>query len=217
MTNQEILSHIDHTLLTPYATWGEIENLCREAAFMQTASVCIPPSYISRARDSFPELVIGTVIGFPLGYNTAAAKAFEAHIALMDGADELDMVIDIGDLKNGYLGAIFAEITALRELAEQRIVKVIIETCYLTEAEKIALCECVTEAGADYIKTSTGFGSLGAQLADIELFKEHLGSNVKIKASGGIRTREEMEQFLLAGCDRIGTSSASILIEKCGD
>lgn len=213
METKEMLQYIDHTLLKPVCTWEEIETLCKEALSYHTASVCIPPSYVKRAREAFgPELPICTVIGFPLGYNPAEAKVCEARTALRDGADELDMVINLGDVKNRDFEKVYEEIRALRETAGSRILKVIVETCYLTRDEKIRLCEIVTKAGADYIKTSTGFGTAGATMEDILLFKEHIGSSVKIKAAGGIRTREDLEAFIQAGCSRIGTSSAVKLL-----
>lgn len=213
METKEMLQYIDHTLLKPVCTWDEIETLCKEALSYHTASVCIPPSYVKRAREAFgPELPICTVIGFPLGYNPAEAKVCEARTALRDGADELDMVINLGDVKNRDFDKVYEEILALRETAGSRILKVIVETCYLTRDEKIRLCEIVTKAGADYIKTSTGFGTAGATMEDILLFKEHIGSSVKIKAAGGIRTREDLEAFIQAGCSRIGTSSAVKLL-----
>ncbi len=213
METKEMLQYIDHTLLKPVCTWDEIETLCKEALSYHTASVCIPPSYVKRAREAFgPELPICTVIGFPLGYNPAEAKVCEARTALRDGADELDMVINLGDVKNRDFEKVYEEIRALRETAGSRILKVIVETCYLTRDEKIRLCEIVTKAGADYIKTSTGFGTAGATMEDILLFKEHIGSSVKIKAAGGIRTREDLEAFIQAGCSRIGTSSAVKLL-----
>lgn len=213
METKEMLQYIDHTLLKPVCTWDEIETMCKEALSYHTASVCIPPSYVKRAREAFgPELPICTVIGFPLGYNPAEVKVCEARTALRDGADELDMVINLGDVKNRDFEKVYEEIRALRETAGSRILKVIVETCYLTRDEKIRLCEIVTKAGADYIKTSTGFGTAGATMEDILLFKEHIGSSVKIKAAGGIRTREDLEAFIQAGCSRIGTSSAVKLL-----
>ena len=213
METKEMLQYIDHTLLKPVCTWDEIETLCKEALSYHTASVCIPPSYVRRAREAFgPELPICTVIGFPLGYNPTEAKVCEARTALRDGADELDMVINLGDVKNRDFDKVYEEIRALKEAAGSRILKVIVETCYLTRDEKIRLCEIVTKAGADYIKTSTGFGTAGATMEDILLFKEHIGSSVKIKAAGGIRTREDLEAFIQAGCSRIGTSSAVKLL-----
>ena len=213
MTKQEILSHIDHTLLKPTATWAEVEQLCKEALEHGCASVCIPPCYVKKAKESFPELKVGTVIGFPFGYQSQAAKSAEAWDARQNGADELDLVINQCDVKNGDLGEVVAEIGAIRQLAPDRVLKVIVETCNLSKEEKIAVCYCVARGGADYIKTSTGYGSAGAELEDVKLFKELMGERLKIKASGGIRTKEQMEAFLEAGCDRIGTSSAKVLWE----
>ena len=213
MTKQEILSHIDHTLLKPTATWAEVEQLCKEALEHGCASVCIPPCYVKKAKESFPELKVGTVIGFPFGYQSQAAKSAEAWDARQNGADELDLVINQCDVKNGDLGEVVAEIGAIRQLAPDRVLKVIVETCNLSKEEKIAVCYCVARGGADYIKTSTGYGSAGAELEDVKLFKELMGERLKINASGGIRTKEQMEAFLEAGCDRIGTSSAKVLWE----
>ena len=213
MNNQEILSHVDHTLLKAFASREDIRKLCDEAVRLHTASVCVPPCYIRWIRENYPDLVICTVVGFPLGYSVTAAKEAETRQALADGADEVDMVINITDVKNGDFDKVKEEIASLRAITEGRILKVIIETCYLTEEEKIRLCRIVTETGADYIKTSTGFGTAGAAPEDIALFKEHIGPGVKMKAAGGIRTREAMEAYLEQGCDRIGSSSASILAD----
>ena len=209
MEKTEILSHVDHTQLKAFATWEDIRKLCDEAVSLNTASVCVPPCYIKRIRDNYPQLDICTVVGFPLGYSVTEAKLAEVKQALLDGADEIDMVVNITDVKNHDYDAVETEICALREATGSKILKVIIETCYLTEEEKIRLCEIVTRAGADYIKTSTGFGTAGATLEDIRLFKEHIGPGVKMKAAGGIRTREAMEAYLAEGCDRIGSSSAA--------
>ena len=214
MKTQEMLHHVDHTLLAPTATWQEIEKLCKEAVQFSTASVCIPPCYISRVKQAFgDQLTICTVIGFPLGYSVTSAKVAETQQAIADGAKEIDMVINISDLKNHDYKKVQEEIEAIRTAAQGDILKVIIETCYLTEEEKIEMCRAVTAARADYIKTSTGFGTAGATLADIRLFREHIGTNVKIKAAGGIRSIADMEAFLEAGADRLGTSSAIKLIE----
>lgn len=212
MNNSEIFPHIDHTLLKPTATKAEIDALCQEAMIYKTASVCIPACYVKYAAISFPELNICTVVGFPLGYSTTAIKCSEAVGAINSGASEIDMVVNLTDVKNGNFDAVKSEIKALKYVCGQKILKVIVETCYLTEDEKIKLCECVTEAGADYIKTSTGFGTAGADIEDIRLFKKHIGKNVKIKAAGGIKTKEQLEMFLNEGCDRIGTSSAIKLL-----
>ena len=195
MDKKEILRHIDHTLLKPYAVWEDIEKLCREAVEYGTASVCIPPCYVGRVHDKFETLNICTVVGFPLGYSVTAAKAAEVEQAVRDGANEIDMVVNISDVKNHQYGKVEAEIRMLKE------------------EEKIAMCQAVTKAGADYIKTSTGFGTGGATLEDVKLFKEHIGPGVKIKAAGGVKTREDLEMFLEAGCDRIGTSSAVGLLK----
>jgi len=208
MEDTYILSHVDHTLLTATASWTEVEQLCTEALKYGTASVCIPPCYIERIKKTFPNLNICTVIGFPLGYDVSSVKAASAQAAIDDGAGEIDMVVNLTDVKNGDFVSISAEIATLKAIAGKRILKVIIETCYLTEAEKIALCRVVTDAGADYIKTSTGFGTGGATMEDILLFKANIGPDVKMKASGGIRTREDMVGFIEAGCSRLGTSSA---------
>ncbi|MDR1586572.1 MAG: deoxyribose-phosphate aldolase [Treponema sp.] len=209
LTNEEILSRVDHTLLRADASWEEIAKLCGEAIRFKTASVCIPPSYVKPVHEEYGAgLVIDTVIGFPLGYNITAAKVLETERAVQCGAAEVDMVINIGDVKSGHFDWALEEIRLVKRAAGGKILKVIIETCCLTEDEKIRLCGIVTEAGADYIKTSTGFGSAGAALADIKLFKQHIGPSVKIKASGGIKTREALEAFIAAGADRLGTSSA---------
>ena len=209
MTQKEILSHVDHTLLKPYSTWDEIQKLCREAIKYKTATVCIPPNYIKRVREKFKKkLKICTAVGFPLGYSSKEAKLVEIIQALEDGADEIDMVVNISDVKNGEFNKIKQEISLLKNSVDDKILKVIIETCYLNEDEKIKLCEIIKKTRADYIKTSTGFGTAGAVLEDILLFKKHIGKEVKIKAAGGIRSIKDMEAFLQAGCDRLGTSSA---------
>lgn len=214
MDNQKIASYIDHTLLKAFATWEQMVALCDEAVKYKTASVCIPPNYIKRVKDKYGDnLMIATVIGFPLGYMTTEAKACETEVALKDGADEIDMVINVSDVKNGDYEAVLEEIKALKAICKDKVLKVIIETCYLTEEEKIKMCEIVTEAKADYIKTSTGFGTAGATLEDIKLFKEHIGPNVKIKAAGGIRTKEDMEAYIEAGVSRIGCSSTTVLFD----
>jgi deoxyribose-phosphate aldolase len=212
MENKDLWRYVDHTLLKPTATWPEISAGCAEGLEMKAASVCIPPVFVSRSRAAFPSLNICTVIGFPLGFHTTRAKVAEVEAALADGADELDMVVSLGEVKAGDFAAVTREISALRKATADKVLKVIIETCYLTEVEKIALCRCVTDAGADYIKTSTGFGSAGAQLADIALFAKHIGKSVKIKAAGGISTRAEVEAFIDAGCSRIGTSRAMSIL-----
>lgn len=212
MENYEIFPHIDHTLLSPTATSKQIAALCREALKYHTASVCIPPCFVRRARNYFPELNICTVIGFPLGYSTTDVKWYETKSAIENGADEIDMVINQTDVKNGNFFVVEREIAALKDACGDKILKIIVETCNLTEQEKIEMCRIVTSGGADYIKTSTGFGTAGAAIEDIRLFKKHIGENVKIKAAGGIRTKEQLEMFLNEGCDRIGTSSAVKLL-----
>lgn len=208
MDRNEILKHIDHTQLKPFAVWEDLEKLCQEAIKYQTASVCIPPAYIARVHAKWPLLNICTVVGFPLGYSTTAAKVTEIKEALKDGANEIDMVVNISDVKNHLFDKVEEEIRTLKAACGEHVLKVIIETCYLTEEEKIAMCQAVTNAGADYIKTSTGFGTGGATREDVILFKEHIGPKVKIKAAGGVRTIKDLEDFLALGCDRIGTSSA---------
>ena len=213
MTDKEILSRVDHTLLKATASWEEIKTLCDEAVRFKTASVCIPPSYVQPVFSEYgKDLVVCTVIGFPLGYTYTAVKALETEQALANGAAEIDMVINIGDVKNGHYNRVIDEIKTLKQTCGTHILKVIIETCYLTEEEKIRLCGFVTEAGADFIKTSTGFGTAGATLADVVLFRQHIGSGVKIKAAGGVKTREDLVAFINAGADRIGTSSAVKLL-----
>ena len=211
---ENLYQYVDHTALKACTTWEEIRKLCREALKYGMASVCIPSSYVGRAHEAFPELTICTVVGFPLGNANTAGKIAETRQALADGASEIDMVINIGMVKNGEYEAVTEEIRQLKEAGGERILKVIIETCYLTEAEKIAMCRAVTEAGADYIKTSTGFGTGGASVEDVRLMKAHIGPEVKIKAAGGIRTREEMEAYLTAGCSRIGTSGAISMLQE---
>jgi deoxyribose-phosphate aldolase len=213
MTDQEIFSRVDHTLLKAAASWEEIKILCDEAVRFNTASVCIPPSYVKPVYEAFGNRpVICTVIGFPLGYSIAAAKVLEAEMAVKSGAAEIDMVINIGDVKSGHFDWVLEELRLVKKACGNIILKVIVETCYLTEEEKIRLCGIVSEAGADFIKTSTGFGSSGAVLTDIALFKQNVGPGVKIKAAGGIKTREDFEAFIAAGADRIGTSSAVRLL-----
>lgn len=203
------MKYVDHTQLKAFATWEDIKKLCEEAIEYQTASVCIPPTYVRKVKETYgDDINICTVIGFPLGYSTTEAKAMEIRKALLDGADEIDMVINVTDVKNGDYKKVENEIVILREETGEKILKVIIETCYLTEEEKIAMCHAVTKGKADYIKTSTGFGTGGATMEDILLFKEYIGSDVKIKAAGGVKSLEDLEAFIQAGCDRVGTSAA---------
>ena len=215
MKPSEILHHVDHTLLAATATWEEIQTLCDEAIRYQTASVCIPPSYVRRVHEKYGDQInICIVVGFPLGYNTTVAKKMEIQQGIQDGANEFDMVVNMGCIKNKEYQKVTQEIKELKEVAKKHILKVIIETCYLTEEEKIAMCNAVTEAGADYIKTSTGFGTGGATLADVALFKQNIGPDVKIKAAGGVKNLADLEAFIEAGCERIGTSSAVRIIKN---
>ena len=214
MTAQEMLQKVDHTQLKAFATWEDIKKLCEEAIAYHTASVCIPPCYIKRVHETDGEKInICTVVGFPLGYSVTKAKVAEVEQALEDGCNEIDMVINISDVKNGLYDKVEEEIRTLKQACGPHILKVIIETCYLTREEKIAMCKAVTNAGADYIKTSTGFGTDGATKEDIQLFKENIGPKVKMKAAGGVSTVEDLEMFIGLGCDRIGTSRAVGLLK----
>lgn len=215
MDKANILSTVDHTLLKPVASWEDIQKICDEAIEYKTASVMIPPCYIKKIRETYGEdLNIGTIIGFPLGYCTTEAKVREIEKAIEDGVTELDMVINITDVKNGDFDAVTKEIATLKKAVGDRVLKVIVETCYLTEEEKIAVCKCVTDGKADFIKTSTGFGTGGATLEDIRLFKKHIGPDVQMKAAGGIRSVADMETFIEEGCTRLGTSSAIQLLNE---
>ncbi len=215
MTNQEILKHVDHTLLTQTATWEEIRQICDDAISYKTASVCIPASYVKQAKQYVQDkMAVCTVIGFPNGYATTVCKAFETKDALANGADEIDMVINIGWVKDKKYDLVEEEIRTLKEICGDKILKVIIETCLLTEEEKIKMCQVVTSAGADYIKTSTGFSTTGATFADVELFARNVGKNVKIKAAGGISSLEDAEKFLSLGADRLGTSRIVKIIKQ---
>lgn len=215
MDVKEMLRHVDHTQLKAFATWEDIVKLCDEAVEFGTASVCVPPAYIRRIHDAYGEKInICTVVGFPLGYSVTGAKVEETRQALADGCNEIDMVVNIGDVKNGLYDKVEEEIRTLKEVCGDHVLKVIIETCYLTEEEKIAMCRAVTNAGADYIKTSTGFGTGGATREDVELFKKHVGSGVKIKAAGGVSTLKDLETFLELGCERVGTSRAVGLVQQ---
>lgn len=207
MDMKEILKHVDHTLLLQGSTWEEIKQICDDAMKYETASVCIAPSYVKQSAEYMGDkMAVCTVIGFPNGYMTTKAKEFETKDALENGASEIDMVINIGWLKDKKYDLIENEIRALKAVCKDKILKVIIETCFLTDEEKIKMCEIVTNAGADYIKTSTGFGGAGATFDDIKLFSQHIGPNVKIKAAGGISSMEDAEKFLELGADRLGTS-----------
>lgn len=214
MEKKEILKRVDHTLLKPFAAWEDIVALCEEAIAYGTASVCVPPAYVERIHEKYKDQVnICTVVGFPLGYSVTEAKLAETKKAIADGAGEIDMVVNVSDVKNGLYQKVAAEIRALKQACGDKILKVIVEACYLTREEKLAMCSAVTEAGADYIKTSTGFGTGGATLEDVRLFRENIGPNVKIKAAGGIATLEDLEAFVAEGCERIGTSKAVGLLK----
>ena len=207
MELQEILSKCDHTLLAQTATWAEIKVICDDGMKYRTASVCIPASFVKQAKEYVGEkLAICTVIGFPNGYDTTAAKCFMASDAVDNGADEVDMVINIGWAKEGKWREITAEIAAIKAACKGKLLKVIIETCLLTDEEKIALCKCVSDSGADFIKTSTGFSKAGATFHDVELFASNVAPHVKIKAAGGISSLEDAEKFIQLGASRLGTS-----------
>lgn len=207
MDRKCIFEKVDHTLLGTTATWEDIKQICDDAVTYQTASVCIPPSYVSRAKEYVKDkMKVCTVIGFPNGYNTTAVKVFETKDAIANGADEIDMVINLGFVKDRCYDRIKDEIMQVKAACQNRVLKVIIETCDLTEEEKVKMCAIVTEAKADYIKTSTGFSKAGATKEDIVLFAKNIGENVKIKAAGGIASFEDAEQFIELGADRLGTS-----------
>ncbi len=207
MNAKDVLKHVDHTLLSQGATWEEIKQICDDAVEFQTASICIPPSYVKQASEYLGDRIpVCTVIGFPNGYMTTAVKEFETKDAIENGAKEIDMVINIGWLKDKKYDKIEEEIRTLKAVCGDKILKVIIETCLLTEEEKVKMCEIVTKAGADYIKTSTGFSKAGATFEDIELFAKHIGPDVKMKAAGGISSMDDAERFLALGADRLGTS-----------
>ena len=215
MDDKEMVKHVDHTLLLQPSTWEEMKQICDDAVTYGTASVCIPPSYVKQAADYLQGKVpVCTVIGFPNGYMTTAVKEFETKDAIANGAAEIDMVINIGWLKDKKYDLLKEEIRTLKAACGDKILKVIIETCLLTDEEKIKMCEIVTKAGADYIKTSTGFSMAGATFEDVKLFAEHVGANVKIKAAGGISSLEDAEKFLALGADRLGTSRIIKLLKK---
>jgi deoxyribose-phosphate aldolase len=208
MDIKEILKTVDHTLLLQTSTWDEIKDICDDGIKYGVASVCIPPSFIKRVKEYVnDDLKICTVIGFPNGYNTTEVKVFETKDAIEKGADEIDMVINLGMVKDKNYDFITDEIKNIKEACGDKILKVIIETCLLTEDEKIELCNCVTKAGADFIKTSTGFSTGGATIEDIELFRKNVGKDVKIKAAGGVKSIEKAEEFIDKGASRLGTSS----------
>lgn len=208
MTNEFILKKVDHTLLKQTATTEQIMDLCDDAIRYGVASVCIPPSFVKEVKDTYGEkLNICTVVGFPNGYNTTATKVFEAQQAIAEGANEIDMVINVGWAKQGKWQQLLEELTAMRQATKGKILKVIVETCFLSQEEKIELCRIVTQAQADFIKTSTGFGGGGATREDVKIFAENVGEKVKIKASGGIKTLQDAQDFIQLGCERLGTSS----------
>lgn len=215
MDNKSITEKLDHTLLTQTATWEEIQQICDDAVMYQTASVCIPPSYVKHAKEYLKgRIAVCTVVGFPNGYHTTAVKEFETKDAIQNGADEIDMVINLGWVKDRKYDCIKEEIRTLKAVCKEKVLKVIIETCLLTEEEKIALCQVVTEAGADFIKTSTGFSKAGATFEDIALFAKHIGSGVEIKAAGGIASLEDAKKFIELGASRLGTSRMIKLIRN---
>lgn len=215
INKRDILSKTDHTLLKQTSTWEQIKAICDDGMAHETASVCIPPSFVKRAKEYVGDkLSICTVIGFPNGYMTTAVKVFETEDAVKNGADEIDMVINVGDVKEGAYDRVLEEIKAIKAACNGKLLKVIIETCLLTEEEKIKMCEIVTESGADYIKTSTGFSTAGATFADVKLMADHVGEHVKIKAAGGISSVEDAVQFIELGASRLGTSRLIPLLEK---
>ena len=215
MELNEILSKVDHTLLAQSATWEEIRAICDDGMKYHTASVCIPASYVKQAAEYVDgKLAICTVIGFPNGYSTTASKCFEATDAVHNGAEEVDMVINIGWVKDQRWDDLLEEIKAVKQHCEGRLLKVIIETCLLTDEEKIKMCEIVSDSGADYIKTSTGFSTAGATFHDVELFAKHVKPGVKIKAAGGISSLEDAEKFIELGASRIGTSRVVKIVKK---
>lgn len=214
LDNVEVYRHIDHTLLKAFCTTQQIETIAEEALKYGTASICIPPSFVNHIHNKYKDVNICTVIGFPLGYSATAVKIAEAKQAIADGASEIDMVINITWAKEHRFDDITAEIKAVKAACKEKILKVIIETCYLTDDEKIALCKCVSDAKADYIKTSTGFGTGGATLDDVKLLKAHVAPYVKVKAAGGMKVREDLFAFLEAGADRLGTSSGIKLLNE---
>ena len=215
MNVKKIMSAVDHTLLTQTATEGEIAQICDDAVKYGVASVCIPPSYVSFAKKYLNgKVAVCTVIGFPNGYSTTEAKCAETRYAIEDGADEIDMVINVSNVKNRRYDLVLEEIKKIKEICGEHVLKVIIETCFLSEEEKITMCEIVTLSGADYIKTSTGFGGGGATFEDIRLFAENVGENVKIKAAGGIKSFEDAEKFITLGASRLGTSRLVAILKN---
>ncbi len=215
LKKEEILCHVDHTLLKQTATWQQIQKICQEGIAQKTASICIPPCYVKQATEFVNgQVAICTVIGFPNGYQTTAVKVFETKDAIENGADEIDMVINLGWVKEGLFDEVEKEIKEIKKACGSHILKVIIETCYLTQQEKKKLCHVVSQSGAEFIKTSTGFGSGGATKDDIRLFSENVSKNVKIKAAGGIKNIAEAQEFLYLGAERLGSSSIVSFFEE---
>ena len=215
MNEKDVMSMVDHTLLAQTATEDDIKQICDDAVKYGVASVCIPPSYVSFAKKYLDgKIAVCTVIGFPNGYSTTSVKCAEAKCAIEDGADEIDMVINISNVKNCRYDLVLDEIKKIKEICGEHILKVIIETCFLTEKEKIRMCDIVTRSGADYIKTSTGFAGGGATFEDIKLFADHVGENVKIKAAGGIKNFEDAEKFISLGASRLGTSRLVAILKN---
>lgn len=218
MDKREILKRLDHTLLKQTATWEQIKKICDDGMEYQTASVCIPPCFVKQANEYVKDKVaVCTVIGFPNGNMTTASKVFETKDAVQNGADEIDMVINIGDVKAGDYDKVLEEIKAIKEACQGRLLKVIIETCLLSEDEKVRMCQVVTESGADYIKTSTGFSTGGATFEDVALMRKHVGTHVKVKAAGGISSVADGEKFIELGADRLGTSRLIALLSGADD
>ena len=218
MNRDEVLKHVDHTLLTQTATWEEIKEILDDGIKYSTASACIPAAYVKQSAEFVEgKLPICTVIGFPNGYSTTAVKVFETKDAIENGVSEIDMVINIGMLKDKRYQDVEDEIRQIKETCGEKILKVIIETCLLTEDEKIKMCEIVTKAGADYIKTSTGFSTAGATFEDVALMKKHIGENVKVKAAGGISSFDDAEEFIRLGADRLGTSRLVKIMKNSPD
>ena len=214
MDKKEILKHIDHTLLKAVATWEDIKVLCDEAIKYETASVCVPACYISRIHETYGDKInICTVVGFPLGYSVTEAKVLETRKAIEDGANEIDMVINVGAAKDGNWELVYEDIKAVVDAANGTLVKVIIETCLLTDEEKVKACEMSVKAGAHFVKTSTGFSTGGATVEDVRLMRQTVGETVGVKASGGVRTSEDMKAMLEAGANRIGTSGGVALVQ----
>ena len=215
MDIKEILSKVDHTLLKPESTWEQIKEICDDGIKYQVASVCIPPDFVKRAREYVgDQMAVCTVIGFPNGYNTKETKVFETQNAIQNGALEIDMVVNIGDIKSKDYDKVLNEIKSIKAACGDKVLKVIIETCLLTEDEKIKMAQIVTESGADYIKTSTGFSTGGATREDVKLLKDHVGAHMKVKASGGISSTQDAMDFINLGADRLGTSQIVKIVKS---